>query len=72
MTPEQEVASLTLEESLQKVKDYRKTSKDLVGTLYPNVLLQQAQRFLEVAVRKWPDFMDHVSKDRHAEILRGP
>ena len=73
MTPEEEVGSLELEMALQKVKDYRATSKSMVGgTIYMTILIEEADAFIKAAVRRWPDFMDHVSRDLHSEILKKP
>jgi hypothetical protein len=70
MTAEEEVARLSLDEALTKVREFRATSKLLVGDLYSGILLVQAELFLKAAKARWGDeFMSQVSQDLYAEIM---
>ena len=46
----------------------RATSRELVGTLYPNVLVDQLLEFLMASVERWPDFMNHVKREYTEEL----
>ena len=46
----------------------RATSRELVGTLSPNVLVDQLQDFLRESTERWPDFMNHVKREYTEEL----
>lgn len=68
MTADEEVAALTREGALDKVKEYRQCSREMVGSLYPNVLQDHVQQFLELCVARWGEgFMKCVERERSEE-----